>query len=285
MRSRCRTQQEVAGFLRAAAVAASLSWAFLSRSVATYLSYRAKLSLGLASLVLSLVTFVFVGRVVAASGPGFVERFGVDYTSFVVVGVLVHSVASSGLRVFRAAIRREQLQGTLELLLASAVPVPLIVLLAGAGELAVTAAGGAAFLAVAAALSGLHLTVTATTLAAVALYVAFMSGVGLASAGFVLVSKEGDPISWMLGAVSGLLGGVYFPVELLPEWLRRVAAFLPTTRALALARSGLGAPGPSSPAASLLSIAAAALLSIALGLLVLRWGHRRAMRAGTLGQY
>jgi ABC-2 type transport system permease protein len=112
-----------------------------------------------------------------------------------------------------------------------------------------------------------------------------MSGVGLASAGFVLVSKEGDPISWLLGAASGLLGGVYFPVDLLPGWLRRVAAFLPTTRALALARSGLGAPGPESPAASLLGLAAAAVLSIAFGLLVLRWGHRRARRSGTIGEY
>lgn len=253
--------------------------------MATHLSYRAKLSLGLASLVLSVVTFVFVGRVVAASGPGFVQRFGIDYTSFVVVGVLVHAVAASGLHVFRAALRREQLQGTLELLVASAVPVPTLMLLAGAGELAVTAAGGAAFLAVASALAGLHLTVSVTMLAAVTLYVAFMSGVGLASAGFVLVSKEGDPISWLLGAATGLLGGVYFPVELLPAWLRRVAAVLPTTRALALARSGLGAPGPASPAASLVGLAAAAAVSITAGLLVLRWGHRRARRMGTLGEY
>ena len=253
--------------------------------MATYLSYRAKLSLGLASLVLSVVTFVFVGKVVAASGPGFVQRFGVDYTSFVIVGVLVHAVAASGLHVFRSALRREQLQGTLELLVASAVPVPLLMILAGAGELVVTAVGGAAFLAVASALAGLHFTVSATMLAGVLLYVAFMSGVGLASAGFVLVSKEGDPISWLLGALSGLLGGVYFPVELLPAWLRRVAALLPTTRALALARSGLGTPGPASPAASLLVLAAAAALSITVGLLVLRWGHRRAVRTGTLGEY
>lgn len=285
MPSRRRTQREVAGQLRAAAVGAGLCWAFLSRSVATYLSYRAKLSLGLTSLVLSVATFVFVGRVVAASGSGFVERFGIDYTSFVVVGVLVHAVAASGLHVFRSALRREQLQGTLENLVTSGVPVPLLVLLAGVGELVVSAAAGAAFLAVASALTGLHLTITGPMLAAVALYVAFMSGVGLASAGFVLVSKEGDPISWLLGAASGLLGGVYFPVDLLPEWTRRVAHALPTARALALVRSGLGAPGPASPAISLLGLAAAALISIALGLLVLRWGHRRAVRSGTLGEY
>ena len=285
MRSRAQARPGILSILRTAAVVTGVAWAFLRRSAAIHLSYRAKLSLGLASLVLSVLTFVFVGRAVAAAGPGFVERFGIDYTSFAIVGVLVHAVAASGLRVFRTALRREQLQGTLELLVASAVPLPLIVLLAGAGELAVAAAGGAVFVAVASALAKLHVTVTATSLAAVALYLAFMSGVGLASAGFVLVSKEGDPISWLLGAASGLLGGVYFPVELLPDPLGRVAAVLPTTRALALARAGVGAPWPASPAASILALASAAAISLTLGLLVLRWGHRRARRAGSLGEY
>jgi ABC-2 type transport system permease protein len=285
MRSRVRTQSPAAGPARAAAAVLGVSWAFLTRSVATTLSYRAKLSLGHATLELTVVTFVFVGRVVAASGPGFVERFGIDYTTFVIVGVLVHGVAVSGLRAFRAALRREQLQGTLELLVASAIPLPTLVLLSGAGELAVTAVGGAVFLTAASALAGLHVAVSVPMVAGAVLYVAFMSGVGLASAGFVLVSKEGDPISWLLGSASGLLGGVYFPVELLPRWLGRVASVLPTTRALALARSGLGAHGPEPTAASLLALAAAAGLSVAFGLLVLQWGHRRARRKGTLGEY
>jgi ABC-2 type transport system permease protein len=257
----------------------------LTRGIATALSYRARLSLGLASLVLSTVTFVLIGRVVSASGSGFVERFGVDYTTFVVVGVLVHGVASSGLRAFRAALRREQLQGTLEALLASAVPLPIIVILSGAGELAVAAAGGGAFLALASLLAGLRVTVTAAMVGGAVLYVAFMSGVGLASAGFVLVSKEGDPISWVIGSVTGLLGGVYFPVELLPDWLGRAAAVLPTTRALKLARSGLGAAGAQPTAQSLFGLAAAAVLSIALGLLLLRWGHGHARKHGTLAEY
>lgn len=285
MRSRDRPRPAVVSVFGNAAVVVGVGCAFLRRSVATYLSYRAKLSLGLASLVLSVVTFVFVGRAVAVSGPGFVRRFGVDYTSFVVVGVLVHAVASSGLHVFRSALRREQLQGTLELLATSAVPAPLLTLLAGAGELVVTAAGGAAFLAVASALADLRLTVTPTMLVAVLLYVSFTCGVGLASAGFVLVSKEGDPISWALGAAGGLLGGVYFPVDLLPDGLQRVAALLPTTHALALVRSGLGAAPPASPMASLSVLAAAAALSLSVGFLALRWGHRHARRTGTLGEY
>ena len=261
------------------------AWAFLRRGIVTYLSYRAKLSLGLASLLLSVVTFSFVGKVVARAGPGFVEHYGTDYASFVVLGVAVHSVASGGLGCFRAALRREQLQGTLELLLTSALPEPLLVLLSGLGEFAIVAVGGVMFLAAAKGIFGVSLDVAPAAIPAVALYGLFMSGLGMASAGAILITKEGEPVSWFFGALSGLLGGVYFPVDVLPPWLSRISRILPTAHALSLVRPG--ALEESAPAAghalALLAVSAAA--SVAFGVLALRWCLRRARRSGTLGQY
>ena len=261
------------------------AWAFLRRGIATYLSYRAKLSLGLASLLLSVVTFSFVGKVVARAGPGFVERYGTDYASFVVLGVAVHTIASAGLGCFRTALRREQLQGTLELLLTSSLPEPLIVLFSGLGELAVVAVGGAVVLAAAKGFLGVSLDVAPAAVPAVALYGLFMSGLGMASAGAILITKEGEPVSWIFGALSGLLGGVYFPVDVLPPWLSGISRILPTTRALSLVRPvGLAESTPAAGhALVILSISAAA--SLAFGLLTLRWCLRRARRSGTLGQY
>ena len=266
-------------------LALSAGAAFVGRQFATYASYRAKIVLGLAQLVLSLVTFSFVGRVVARAGPGFVERYGMSYTSFAVIGIFVHSLASTGLHSFRAAVRREQLQGTLELLLTTRLPSPALVFLAGAGELLITVAGGALLITGAAALVGLDLRLSPPLAAALLLYLLVMCGVGLASAGVIVVTKEGEPVSWVVSGAAALLGGVYFPADMLPEWLRSVAAALPTTHALALARYGAdGAPAPGSPG-SLLFLAAAAAASLAGGLAVLEWGCRRARRTGTLGHY
>ena len=262
-----------------------VAWAFIRRSLATYASYKAKISLGLASLLLSVVTFSFVGRVVSESGPGFVERYGMNYASFVVVGVLVHSVASAGLNSFRSSVRREQLRGTLELLVTTRVPVPVLVTLSGLGELVVVAVGAAVFLGLATVLLGLRLAVSPTIAAAVILYALFMCGVGLASAGMIFVSKEGEPVSWALSAATGLMGGVYFPVDVLPPWLAKVALALPTTHALALTRAGLGTSVGGGPARSLVFLAVSAAISLSLGFLVVNWGYRRARRSGTLGEY
>lgn len=259
--------------------------AFVRRELATYASYRAKLALGLASLVLSLVTFSFVGKVVAGAGRGFVEQYGMSYSSFAVVGIFVHSLAISGLHSFRSAVRREQLQGTLELLLTTRLPSPVLVLLAGSGELAITVLGGAVLMAGGAALIGLDLRLSLSLAGALALYLLVMCGVGLASAGVIMVSKEGEPISWAVSGAAGLLGGVYFPVSMLPGWLQAGARVLPTTHALAVAR--YGAQGTSAPgfAGSLSFLAVSAAASLVVGLAVLEWGCRRARNAGTLGHY
>jgi len=259
--------------------------AFVRRELATYASYRAKLALGLASLVLSLVTFSFVGRVVAGAGRGFVEQYGMSYSSFAVVGIFVHSLAMSGLHSFRSAVRREQLQGTLELLLTTRLPSPVLVLLAGSGELAITVVGGAALMAGGAALIGLDLRLSPSLAGALLLYLLVMCGVGLASAGVIMVSKEGEPISWAVSGAAGLLGGVYFPVDMLPGWLQASAQALPTTHALAVARYGThGATAPGSTG-SLPFLAVSAAASLVVGLAVLEWGCRRARNAGTLGHY
>lgn len=259
--------------------------AFVKRELATYASYRAKLALGLASLVLSLVTFSFVGRVVAGAGTGFVTQYGMSYSSFAVVGIFVHSLAVSGLHSFRSAVRREQLQGTLELLLTTRLPSPVLVVLAGAGELAITVLGGAALMAGGAALIGLDLRLSPALAGALVLYLLVMCGVGLASAGVIMVSKEGEPVSWAVSGAAGLLGGVYFPVSMLPGWLQAGARVLPTTHALAVAR--YGAQGTSAPgfAGSLSFLAISATASLVVGLAVLEWGCRRARIAGTLGHY
>jgi ABC-2 type transport system permease protein len=109
-----------------------------------------------------------------------------------------------------------------------------------------------------------------------------MCGLGLASAGVVLVTKEGEPVSWLLATLSALAGGVYFPPDLLPGCLRTISQALPTTHVLAVVR---GADSVGGARASLLFLSAAAAVACAAGAATLRWGLARARDAGTLGEY
>ncbi len=264
--------------------ALALAFAFLKRSVAVYLSYRLRAFLGLASLAVTVLGLVLVGRLVSSAGMGFDERFGMSYTAYALVGVVAHGSASAGLRVFRASVRREQLQGTLEHLMSSPSDPAALIVLSAAGELLLSAGGGLLMLAGVSRVAGLCGVLTSGVLVPLALYALSMTGLGLVSAGVVLVHKEGEPVSWTLSTLTGLLGGVVFPVELLPEWLGNVSFILPTTHALSLIRSAL-VPGHAAPAESLSALASMALVLPIIGLLTLRRSLVRARREGSLGHY
>ncbi|MBM3308540.1 MAG: ABC transporter permease [Candidatus Eisenbacteria bacterium] len=267
----------------AAAVGRALA-AFLCRSVATRLSYRVQLVLGLARSVLSIALIALVGKVVACAGGGFEARYGMGYTEFALLGLAAHGAAAAGLGAFRSAVRREQLQGTLEQLLAAHGPPTRLVLLSGVWDVLGACVGGAAFVALASWRGGLRMEMSAAVGAAAGLYVIAMCGLGLASAGVVLVTKEGEPVSWALGMLSLVAGGVYYPVDLLPSWAQPVSLALPTTHVLAVMR-GTASTGASTTRASLAFLGVAAAAACILGAAALRWGIGRARGLGTLGEY
>ncbi|MCD4690310.1 ABC transporter permease, partial [bacterium] len=124
---------------------------------------------------------------------------------------------------------------------------------------------------------------SAAVLAGAGLYALTMAGLGLASAGVILVSKEGEPIAWAFGVLSGVLGGVCFPQFLLPDWLAVVGRVLPTTHALAVVRAAL--TGAQVPSDSLVVLAVTSVVAVLIGAAVLRWGFGRARSSGTISRY
>ena len=68
--------------------------------------------------------------------------------------------------------------------------------------------------------------------------IAFAS-MGIIAASVIMVIKRGDPVTSLIGSVSTLVGGVLYPVEILPGWLQAIARLLPLTYALRSMRLAL----------------------------------------------
>jgi ABC-2 type transport system permease protein len=62
---------------------------------------------------------------------------------------------------------------------------------------------------------------------------------GILAASIIMVTKRGDPLTWMVGSLFTLFGGVLFPVSMLPTWLQPIANLFPTTIALDAMRLAL----------------------------------------------
>jgi ABC-2 type transport system permease protein len=262
--------------------------AFVRRDFLNLASYRFSFIMGMASLLFYLLIFFFVGRVFTGLGSAYLSRYGGEYFPFVLIGLAMQTLVGAGLGGLSQVIASEQYVGTLEPLLGRRggefrilAAASLSRYIVSSGRLVAYLVLGVVVFGVSFRLAGLP-TFFGVTLLTVAAYF----GLGMLSAAFLLVFKQGNPINLFFGQLAALLSGVYFPVEVLPDWLRAVAAFIPLTYALDVARAAVLGGAPAAPGAKpIIILGAFAVVSLAAGGVGFRWALARAKRDGSLSQY
>ena len=261
--------------------------AFLRRDFREALTYKFSFVSSFFGILLSSATFYFVAKLVPRGTPS-LGPFGGDYFSFAVVGVAFSSLLGMFQDGLSAVVRSAQVSGTLEALLVTPTSIPTVLFGSSLYSLLLQVFRTLLHLGVALAFFGMTLgRVNGPGVLSVGvLTILCFLGVGVLSASFILVYKTGNPFGWILGTVSGLLGGVVFPVALLPPWIRWVSSLLPVTYALDGMRKSLLASV--SFAEVLPDIAALAVFNIILlpaSLLAFRLAVRKAKKDGTLSHY
>lgn len=119
-----------------------------------------------------------------------------------------------------------------------------------------------------------------------ALFLGALWGIGLVFSAIGLAIKKANPFSNLVAPFLMLLGGVYFPVALLPEPLRAVARCLPLGYGMqALADAALRRATPADLAPQLLPLAGFAVALPVAGVLAFRWVERAVRQRGELDLY
>ena len=260
--------------------------AFLKRDFLIAVSYKADFLFQLAGIFGTVPAFYFLSRLYGG-GAHLPARYGNDYFSFMLIGVAFTDYLVLSLKTFNTSLRESQLMGTLETILLSPTRIRGLLLYSSVWGYVLTTLRFVLYLA-AGLLFGLRLE-HANAPAAIAillLAVASFAGLGILIATVTLVTKRGELLVTGITALSGLLCGVLFPVELLPRWLQRAAAFIPMTHALEGLRMALV---EGQPTARLLpqfqALALFALVLLPAGLLSFSLAIRWAKTSGTLAQY
>lgn len=260
--------------------------AFLRRDLQVEASYRANVLLGGVSAFALLVALYYVGETV---GPAaLLAGYGGDYFAFSIVGFAAAAPLHAALLQLSRRVREAQITGTLEAILATPVGPAravglsaLLPLLGATLRMAVLLAGAAAFFGLSYARADLP-AAAAALLLALACYLPL----GLLSAAFTLHFKRGDPVAAFFDLVSVLLGGVLFPVAVLPPPLQAAARLLPLTHALeALRLALLRGASVEAIAPQLATLAWSAAVLIPLSLAAFRWAVRRARHDGSLTHF
>jgi ABC-2 type transport system permease protein len=216
-------------------------WAFLVRDYRTEISYRFSFVLNLSGIFFSAFTFFFISELIGQVANPYLQEFDGDYFSFVIIGIAFSGYFGVGLTGFSRALRQAQTTGTLEAMVMTPLPMSTLVIGSALWSYVLTTVRVFIFLLLGVVIFTLDLS-NANYLGAVVVLllsiVAFAS-IGIIAAGIIMIIKRGEPLTSLFSAFANLVGGIYYPVAILPDGLQFVARLIPITYAVRAMRLAL----------------------------------------------
>lgn len=260
-------------------------WLFFQRDLRIAATYRSPFVLEAIEALFGAATFYYVARFVDSPALQAALPQGKTYFAYSLVGFIFFDYLNTALDTFERSLLEARDSGTLEPLLVTQVPLPLILVGSSIYPFAATTMRIAVYLTWAAAFFDFPLRPANWPAVAVVLLATLLafSGLGILSAAYLLLFKRGNPAKWFILGISSIVGGMLFPVSVLPSWLQFVARLNPVTYGLDAMRGALlDGAGFTALAPPLLILLLFAVFLLPSSLLAFAWSLRRTKVTGTL---
>ncbi|NIN63559.1 MAG: ABC transporter permease [Anaerolineae bacterium] len=232
--------------------------------------------------------FYFVALPFGEAAVPHLQAYGGDYFAFVSVGIAFMRCQGVATGATANTIRSGQVTGTLEAMLVTPTSLPTILASSSLWSFVFTSFQVLSYLLLGALVFGVDMCSASILAAVVVLILSILafSSIGILSASLTMVFKRGDPISFVFGSVSTLVGGVFYPIAVLPTWLLPLSYLLPLTYSLnAMRRAILQGDSLSALAPDIVMFGMFAAFLLPLGLVAFQFAVRRARIGGSLRQY
>jgi ABC-2 type transport system permease protein len=258
-------------------------WGIIRRDAILFVSYRTQLVAQFIGPLFSITLFYYISHLLTAKtihSPG-------GYFGFVIVGLVIIQILTISLGVMPVTVRQELVSGTIERFLVSAHGPVNGILGTMLFPLINAFLSGILMLSLAALIFGLPLAATAVLAIPVALLgtLAFMPFAFFLVA-LVLAFKQASSATQFILAGIAIVGGMYFPVSVLPGWLQWTSYVQPFTPATDLLRHLIVNTPLAHPAAiELVKLVAFVAVLLPAGFMLLRTAIRYGQRSGTIAEY
>jgi ABC-2 type transport system permease protein len=263
-------------------------WAFLIRDFYNEASYRFAFLITIGGVIFRSLLFFFLSQFISSITDPFLGEYNGDYFSFVIIGIALGGYFSLGLTGFSQALRQAQITGTLEATMMTPTPISLVIV--GSALWSYTYTTFRVFVYLLFGMIFLTLDLSQANIPAaiviLALSIVSFASIGIMAASIIMVIKKGDPISGILSNSANLLGGVFYPIAILPPWLQIFSYFLPLTYALhGMRLAMLNGAAWSELWADIMALSIFCVVLFPLSLWLFRWAVERARAEGTLAHY
>jgi ABC-2 type transport system permease protein len=264
------------------------AWAFIKRDFIRETSYKLAFIMQLLGILIPTLTFFFLSKLFGTAVVSHLKPYGGDYFSFVLIGFAFSDYLRVALHSLSDSIRTAQTTGTLEALLVTRTGVPTIIISSSMYSFIMTSLRVVVYLLLGVLVFGVDVSGAGIAGGFVILILTILcfSGMGIISASFIMVLKKGDPVTWLFSSTSWLLGGVYYPITVLPDSLRWLSSLLPITYSLEGMRLALlRGYSLAQLAPNVIALVIFSIVLLPAGVLLFRYAIRKAKTDGSLTQY
>jgi len=256
------------------------------RGFKIWTSYRTQLMLNVLSWVLPVFTYYFVGTSLGDKVVSSMHFKDESYISFVVVGLAFQGYISSVITTLSGRLRNEQLYGTIEYYVMSSGGVLSFLIYSALWGFTINTVNAVMILLIGYILGVKYNVNLISAIIIIFLLLSSSLGLGMISAGFTMIVKQGNPISFFFATFTTLTTGVVFPVSVLPDFVKFISYAIPLTWALeGLRYALLEGYSLSQVSEYVIALSLFTFVLIPLGIAFYSYAFKRARYRGTLSEY
>jgi ABC-2 type transport system permease protein len=259
--------------------------AFLRRDLLIWGSYRMAVVWQALGVFVFIVLIYFLGGTLGENATLTDGQSG-SFVAFVLSGIAFTDLLMQGLYSIPQAIRDNQKSGTLEPMLLTPIATFTLAFSSSLFRFVLAFGRTAVYMAFGILVLGIWreanpLTLLIVLIPAIATFIA----IGALSAAFIVLVKQGDPVLVAYSAITALLGGVFFPIEVFPSWVQSLTVVIPLMHALNGVRAALHGASPVQVLNPVLVLIGMAVVLLPIGIIAFNWAVNRAKMEGSLAQY
>lgn len=262
--------------------------AFIVKDFKVATSYKLNFILSLFSVLFSSTFYFMLSKLIGSADLPALRPYNTQYFPFLIIGIAFNDYFNISTNFFASEIRKSQITGTLEALLVTPTSYTTILLSSYIYQFLYSSIRILIYLFMATVVFNVKfspINLPAFFITFTLLLISFI-GIGLFSAAFIIIFKQGSPVGYILGISASLLGGVYYPVTILPDWLSPFSVILPITHGLeALRAIFLNNADIHQILLQLQILTGTSVIFVATGLYAITFSIKLAKKEGSLLQY
>jgi ABC-2 type transport system permease protein len=269
-------------------------WANFKSALIGWSFFLASFVLNIAGMVVNICIFYFLATFTGSAMAPYLVKYGGNYAAYIVLGIAFNAYLGASMNSFYNSYCNGYWSCAFELYATS--PVGIKAYMAGSILFDYFVSTISVLLYIVFGVAVFHIGIGSGadfSVAALSILLGMVAvgGMGLVAAStFTLLNSKqwGNPVTWLVNFLTGLVSGVYFPLEVLPQWGRAIGYLLPQTYAYDAARmallSGASIMNPL-VVGDFTRLVLFAFVTVPIGIYLFKRSLRKAERDGTLSRW